>query len=91
VHRQMPAGNRVLRAHSEAKAITDQRASTQLTPHYRWLSGSPPGPALVWPGKNEALGFQLRQEAILQTLTGDVFKSTEIEGERLDANQPPTP
>ena len=35
----------------------------------------------------EALGFQLQQEAVLQTLTDDVVKSSEIEGERLDASQ----
>jgi Fic family protein len=33
----------------------------------------------------EALGFSLRQEAVLQTLTGDVVQSSEIEGEKLDA------
>ena len=38
-------------------------------------------------GQMEALGFPLRQEAVLQTLTEDVVKSSEIEGERLDANQ----
>ncbi len=35
----------------------------------------------------EALGFQLRQEAVLQTLTEDVVESSEIEGEKLDARQ----
>jgi Fic family protein len=35
----------------------------------------------------EALGFNLRQEAVLQTLTTDVVKSSEIEGEKLDAEQ----
>ncbi len=35
----------------------------------------------------EALGFKLRQEALLQTLTEDVIKSSEIEGETLDAEQ----
>lgn len=35
----------------------------------------------------EALGFDLRQEAVLQTLTADVLKSSEIEGEKLDAGQ----
>lgn len=34
-----------------------------------------------------ALGFSLRQEAVLQTLTADVLKSSEIEGESLDAEQ----
>ena len=38
-------------------------------------------------GHMEALGFKLRQEAVLQTLTADVLKSSEIEGERLDAEQ----
>ena len=38
-------------------------------------------------GHMEALGFRLRIEAILQTLTSDVIKSSEIEGERLDAEQ----
>src|SRR5882762_5397888 len=38
-------------------------------------------------GHMEALGFDLRQEAILQTLTADVLKSSEIEGEILDAEQ----
>jgi Fic family protein len=35
----------------------------------------------------EALGFNLRQEAVLKTLTADVVKSSEIEGEKLDAEQ----
>jgi Fic family protein len=35
----------------------------------------------------EGLGFQLREEATLQTLTQDVVKTSEIEGERLDAGQ----
>lgn len=38
-------------------------------------------------GHMEALGFILRQEAVLQTLTSDVLKSSEIEGERLDVQQ----
>jgi Fic family protein len=38
-------------------------------------------------GHMEALGFSLRQEAVLQTLTSDVVKSSEIEGETLDAAQ----
>jgi len=38
-------------------------------------------------GRMEALGFHLRQEAVLQTLTADVLKSSEIEGEVLDAVQ----
>jgi Fic family protein len=38
-------------------------------------------------GHMEALGFKLRQEAVLQTLTTDVLKTSEIEGEKLDAEQ----
>lgn len=38
-------------------------------------------------GRMDALGFNLRQEATLQTLTTDVLKSSEIEGEKLDAAQ----
>ena len=37
-------------------------------------------------GHMEALGFPLQQEAVLQTLTEDVVKSSEIEGEKLDAS-----
>jgi Fic family protein len=33
------------------------------------------------------LGFDLQQEAILETLTADVLKSSEIEGEKLNAEQ----
>ena len=35
----------------------------------------------------EGLGFQLRAEAVLQTLTEEVLKSSEIEGELLDKEQ----
>lgn len=35
-------------------------------------------------GGMESMGFQLREETILQTLTQDVIKSSEIEGEILD-------
>ncbi len=38
-------------------------------------------------GRMENLGFGLKAEATLQTLTLDVLKSSEIEGELLDANQ----
>ena len=37
-------------------------------------------------GRMEALGFDLRDEAHLKTLTRDVVKSSEIEGETLDAS-----
>jgi hypothetical protein len=35
----------------------------------------------------EALGFELRDEANLRTLTEDVIKSSEIEGEELEPDQ----
>lgn len=38
-------------------------------------------------GKMEALGFDLRGEAHLRTLTQEVLKSSEIEGETLDGDQ----
>lgn len=38
-------------------------------------------------GKMELLGFDLRNEANLRTLTEDVVKSSEIEGEKLDRAQ----
>ncbi len=38
-------------------------------------------------GRMESLGFGLRAEAMLQTLTEDVTKSSEIEGEKLDREQ----
>jgi Fic family protein len=38
-------------------------------------------------GQMEALGFHVRKKAVLRTLTDDVLKSSEIEGEKLDADQ----
>ena len=38
-------------------------------------------------GKLEGLGFRLREEATLETLTQDVIKSSEIEGEKLPADE----
>jgi len=38
-------------------------------------------------GKMEALGFSLQNEAVLETLTLDVLKTSEIEGEILSAEQ----
>jgi Fic family protein len=38
-------------------------------------------------GRMESLGFNLQQEAVLRTLTTDVLKSSEIEGEKLEAEQ----
>lgn len=38
-------------------------------------------------GRMESLGFGLREEATLETLTQDVIKTSEIEGEKLNAEQ----
>src|SRR3954470_15759539 len=38
-------------------------------------------------GQMEALGFRDKEEAVLRTLTEDVLKSSEIEGEKLDGGQ----
>lgn len=38
-------------------------------------------------GRMEALGLSLRREAVLRTLTADVIKTSEIEGEKLNADQ----
>lgn len=38
-------------------------------------------------GRMEGLGFDLRNEAMLRTLTNDVVKTSEIEGEKLDSDQ----
>lgn len=38
-------------------------------------------------GRMEALGFDLRAEAVLTVLTEDILKSSEIEGELLDKSQ----
>ena len=38
-------------------------------------------------GRMEGLGFDLQQEAVLRTLTADVVRSSEIEGQTLDARQ----
>lgn len=38
-------------------------------------------------GQMQGLGFRLREEAVLHTLTEDVLKSSEIEGEFLDRDQ----
>src|SRR5580698_5879305 len=38
-------------------------------------------------GRMESLGFPLQEEAVLQTLTQDVVKTSEIEGEVLNREQ----
>jgi len=38
-------------------------------------------------GRMEALGFSLREEAVLRTLTDDVLETSELEGEKLNPEQ----
>jgi Fic family protein len=66
----------------------------QAWPRFTWDTGRIAEPLAavrysqgVLTGHMEALGFPLQQEAVLQTLTQDVLKSSEIEGERLDVAQ----
>jgi Fic family protein len=63
-------------------------------PSFKWDSEALTKPlAEVWQrqgkliGQMQGLGFQLRSEAILETLTEDVLKSSDIEGEVLDKDQ----
>lgn len=61
-------------------------------PEFRWDDSKLAGPLAEVRhlqgrllGRMESLGFQLREEATLQVLTQDVVKTSEIEGEKLDA------
>ena len=38
-------------------------------------------------GRMEGLGFSLRREAVLQSLTEEILKTSEIEGEKLNRSQ----
>lgn len=58
----------------------DQKGLSGLLAEVRYLQGH-----LL--GCMDALGFQLREEATLETLTQDVLKTSEIEGEKLDVTQ----
>src|SRR3990170_6355955 len=60
-------------------------------PHFQWDSATLAGPLAALRhrqgrliGRMENLGFSLRAEATLQTLTTETIKSSEIEGEMLD-------
>ena len=63
-------------------------------PRFRWddVRLTAPLAATRYPqgrlvGQMEALGFRVKEEAVLRTLTEDVLKSSEIEGDKLDAEQ----
>jgi len=58
----------------------EQQSLSELLSDVRYRQG-----LLV--GQMKALGFQLQTEAVLQTLTEDVLKSSEIEGDHLDREQ----
>lgn len=58
----------------------DTQALTDKLAEVRFLQG-------LMAGRMEGLGFSAKSEAVLQTLTQDVTKSTEIEGEILDTEQ----
>lgn len=63
-------------------------------PLFRWNQEALAGPLAATRhkqgrliGQMEALGFGVRDEAVLRTITQDVVKSSEIEDEKLDADQ----
>src|SRR3954452_7580543 len=63
-------------------------------PKFRWDDGRLAAPLAATRhlqgrliGQMEALGFRVKEEAVLKTLTEDVLKSSEIEGEMLDKDQ----
>ena len=63
-------------------------------PHFRWDSAKTAEQLASvryaqgrLTGRMRALGFELQQEAVLETLTQDVHKTSDIEGERLDLEQ----
>jgi len=63
-------------------------------PNFRWNHEKLAGPLAAVRhrqgrliGRMEGLGFQLRAEAVLQSLTEEVVKTSEIEGEILDREQ----
>ena len=62
------------------KFTWDQKSFAKLLSEVRYSQGR-----LL--GRMESLGFPLQKEATLETLTLDVLKSSEIEGEVLDAGQ----
>jgi Fic family protein len=62
------------------KFIWDSKRLTQLLAAVRHKQGR-------FIGKMEALGLKLREEAMLQTLTLEIIKSNEIEGEILNPEQ----
>ncbi len=63
-------------------------------PHFEWDNGRLNKPLAearhkqgLLIGQMGALGFRHKEEALLNTLTQDVLKTSEIEGEKLDPNQ----
>jgi Fic family protein len=60
--------------------IWDEKQLTELLINVRHIQGK-----II--GRMESIGFDLRKEAVLVTLTKDIIKSTEIEGEILNPEQ----
>ena len=67
---------------------------TRRLAHLRWRHAQVAGPLAAARleqgrliGHLEALGFKVRDDAVLRAITDEVVKSSEIEGERLDAEQ----
>ncbi|WP_276499471.1 Fic family protein [Pontibacter litorisediminis] len=58
----------------------DEHSLSRLLGEVRYVQGRSAG-------RMEGLGFSVREETMLQTLTQDVLKSTEIEGELLEPDQ----
>ena len=58
----------------------DEHSLSRLLGEVRYVQGRSAG-------RMEVLGFSVREETMLQTLTQDVLKSTEIEGEVLEPDQ----
>jgi len=89
-----PASNIRLQSTQEVRRMPGYIHTQEDWPRFRWNRESLSGRLATVRhqqgrllGRMEALGFKLRQEAVLRTLTEDVLKSSEIEGETLDAEQ----
>jgi len=75
-------------------AIMDYIHQQPAWPHFHWSHEALAEPLAAarhtqgrLAGRLESLGFAARDEALLRTLTADVLKTSEIEGERLDSDQ----
>jgi Fic family protein len=60
--------------------VVDEKTALPLLCEIRFLQGKQVG-------KLEALGFEVREDAMLNAITSEVVKSSEVEGEILDENK----